>query len=302
VCEFLRGLVDAQLAHPVAQCAGFQTQDGGGTTASLDLPAALVKDADDVIALHGIQAVVGGMWQIHLGQREENVVPDLDDRHARQDGGTLDDVAQFADIARPVVALQRGHRGFGNAAQRLTQPACGLCHEIPGQQRNILAPRTQRRYRDRKHVDPVIQVIPERALRHHAGEITVGRGDDTDIDGQGTAATDPLEGLLLQDTQQLGLRLRGQFADLVEENGAAVREFEATLALHGGAGEGALFMTKQLALDQVLRQRGTVHADERLVAARAARVHRARDQFLAGTGLADQQHTRVGGCDDTHLL
>jgi hypothetical protein len=71
-----------------------------------------------------------------------------------------------------------------------------------------------------------------------------------------THAADPLEGLLLQDAQQLGLRLRGEFAHLVEEDGAVVGQFEAPLALRGGAREGALLVTEQSALDQLARPGG----------------------------------------------
>ena len=76
---------------------------------------------------------------------------------------------------------------------------------------------------------------------------------------------------LLQHAQQLHLERRRQLADLVEEQRAAVgRPEEAGLALVVGAGEGALLVAEQLALEQRLGQRAAVDGDERR-AWRAAR-------------------------------
>ena len=61
-----------------------------------------------------------------------------------------------------------------------------------------------------------------------------------------------------------------------------------------GAGERALLVAEQLALEQRRGNRGAVDGDERPVAARAQRVERAREQLLAGAALAAQQHRGVG--------
>ena len=80
-------------------------------------------------------------------------------------------------------------------------------------------------------------------------------------------------------------------ADLVEEQRAAVSGVEQAGLVTVGAGKGALAIAEQFALQQVLRQRRTVLHDERLAAPRAAIVDGAGNQFLAGTGLASEQHT-----------
>ena len=58
---------------------------------------------------------------------------------------------------------------------------------------------------------------------------------------------------LLQHAQELHLHLAGELADLVEEQGAAVRELEATGLLRDRAGERAALVAEELALEQVLR-------------------------------------------------
>jgi len=67
------------------------------------------------------------------------------------------------------------------------------------------------------------QVFPEPPFPHHRLQITMGRGDHADIHGDRLRPTDPLEGLLLEHTQQFDLRAGRQIADFVEEEGALVR-------------------------------------------------------------------------------
>ena len=59
--------------------------------------------------------------------------------------------------------------------------------------------------------------------------------------------------VIFQHTQQLGLSLRGHFADFVQQQGAAVGEFEAADAAFGGAGERALLVAENFAFHQRFR-------------------------------------------------
>src|SRR5262249_60654453 len=59
----------------------------------------------------------------------------------------------------------------------------------------------------------------------------------------------------------------------------------------------ALRVTEQFALEQRLGHRRAVDRDERAVLALALVVDRARDDFLAGTALAGDQHGRIGAAD-----
>ncbi len=63
------------------------------------------------------------------------------------------------------------------------------------------------------------------------------------------------------------------------------------------AGEGADLVAEQLVVEQVFIEGGAVERRERLVLARAVVVDGAGDQFLAGTGLAEDEDRGVGGCD-----
>jgi hypothetical protein len=106
----------------------------------------------------------------------------------------------------------------------------------------------------------------------------------------GARAADALDLAGLDRAQELGLRLEREVADLVEEERAGVGELELALLRLHRAGERALLVAEELALDQVLRDRGAVELDERTLRAAAAEVDRARDQVLARSVLAGDQH------------
>ena len=72
-----------------------------------------------------------------------------------------------------------------------------------------------------------------------------------------------------------------------------VRQLEAALALRERAGEGALLVAEQLALDDRLGQRREVDLDEGLRGAAAVVVDRRGDELLADAALAADQHRGV---------
>ena len=74
--------------------------------------------------------------------------------------------------------------------------------------------------------------------------------DDAHVDLDRLVAAHALELALLQHAQELDLHLQRQVADLVEEQRAAVGELEAALPPRHGAGERALLVAEQLALEE----------------------------------------------------
>ena len=64
-----------------------------------------------------------------------------------------------------------------------------------------------------------------------------------------------------------------------------------------GAGEGAAHVPEELALDEVLGDGAAVDGDEGPAHALAAAVELARDELLAGAGLAGDEHADVGRGD-----
>ena len=86
----------------------------------------------------------------------------------------------------------------------------------------------------------------------------------------------------------------GSSPDLVEEQRAAVGQFEQTRLGVGRAGERATHVAEQFALEQGLDDGRAVDHDEAPVRTRTELVQGTRDQFLAGAGLAaDERRPHV---------
>ncbi len=140
---------------------------------------------------------------------------------------------------------------------------------MAGELGNVLGSLPQRRHGNRKHVQAIEQVLAEASRLHVGDQVAVGGRDDAHVDFHGLAPADRLDFALLQRAQQLDLRGERQFADLVEEQRAAVGLDELAGVLVGGAGEGALLVAEQDRLDQILRHGAAIDGDERLGAALA---------------------------------
>src|SRR5258707_6745113 len=98
-----------------------------------------------------------------------------------------------------------------------------------------------------KDAQAVVQVLAEATLADGTLQVDVGRAEHPHVDLDRAVAAHRLEAAVLQDPQQLGLKLQGQLADLVEEQGAPVRHLEAPLPVAIRAGESALDLTDTLA-------------------------------------------------------
>ena len=207
------------------------------------------------------------------------------------------DVFELADIARPVVVAQRLHHVVGNRVDLPTQGAAQPLDEVPHQQRNVAAALAQGRQGDRKDIEPVVQIAAKASFAHVLGQVAIGRGDHADVDVDGPGIAEPLDLPFLQHAKQLGLDFERQLADLVEEDRALGRELEPSDLRGVGAGEGAAFATEQLALNQGGGHGRAIDHDERAATPQAASMDGAGEQFFAGTGLAAQQHRRIGGGD-----
>ncbi|MCY1296632.1 hypothetical protein D9M70_460300 [compost metagenome] len=91
----------------------------------------------------------------------------------------------------------------------------------------------------------------------------MGGGDHPHVQRLHLVGAERLHFLLLQHAEHLGLQGERQVADLVEEQGAAIGQFElAGAATAIGAGEGAGGGAEQFGLHQGFRDGRHVHRDE----------------------------------------
>src|SRR5262245_19257645 len=162
------------------------------------------------------------------------------------------------------------------------------------EQRNVLSSIAKRRYRDRKHVQPVEQIPPESALAHFLEQVAVGGGDHPHIDVDRSCTAEPLDRAALEHAQELRLKLERQFADFVEENRPTVRQFESARLACMRAGERSALPSKELAFNQRRRHRRAVDDGQRLLAPPALAMDGPRYQFLPGAGFTAEENGRIG--------
>src|SRR5262249_9202040 len=185
---------------------------------------------------------------------------------------------------------------------RTAESLRGVLHEAVDEERDVLAPLRERRDRELDDTQAIVEVLAEASGLDRRLKVLIRRRDEAHVDADRLVAADAFDLCLLDGAQQLRLRLERHVAALVQEERAAVGRLELALAPRDRARESALLVAEELALDELPRERGAVHLDERLRAARAPVVERVRDELLAGAALAADQHGDVGVGDAVDRL
>ena len=171
----------------------------------------------------------------------------------------LDQVAELAHVAGPVVALERRQRLGGHLADRPSEARALAAREVLDEERDVLATLAQRRQPDRDDVQAVVEVLAE-ATRPHLGEqVAIARRHEAHVDDAHLRAAEPLHLALLDGAQELRLDAERQRVDVVEKERPAVGELEAAEASRRRAREGALLVAEELALEQGLGHRRARH-------------------------------------------
>src|SRR5689334_2992503 len=126
------------------------------------------------------------------------------------------------------------------------------------------------------------------------GEVAVGGRDDAHVHFDRRRAAHALEFLLLEDAQQLGLQVEAHLGDFVEEKRTAFRDYEGDFDALDRAGERALLVAEQRALDESFGERGAIQLNERTVAPFALRVDDPREQLLTRSGFTLEKNGGAG--------
>src|SRR5207245_1547703 len=112
----------------------------------------------------------------------------------------------------------------------------------------------------------------------------------------GACTAQPSDRTVFKDGEQLGLEVRGQQPDLVEEERALMGGLEQARLGVVGIGEGAPFEAEQFGLEQSLGNGGAVDRDERPGLARSGFVDGPGEQALACPRLTEDQDGRKVAC------
>ena len=201
------------------------------------------------------------------------------------------------DSARRCCSASRRQRGGGDTPASRAMRVEQRRRRCAGRSSTPLA---QRRHADLDHVEAVVQVLPEAAGLHLGAEVLVRGADDAHVDRRPrcVAPTGRTERSWIARSSLVCIA-SGRSPISSRNSVPPLRRLEEAVAVLGGAGEGALAVAEELGLEQLLGDRAAVDRDEGPSLRVAARVDRARDQFLAGARLAVHQHRRHAA---RHLL
>ncbi len=148
-----------------------------------------------------------------------------------EDQRALDQIAQLAHIARPVIARERRAAPRRRSAPAACRAATeSLLMKMRGELLHVVAAVLQERQVDLHDVEAVEQVGPEAAPLDLLLKVGIGREDEAQVDRNFTLGADRTDAAVFQHAQQLALHRQRQLADLVEEQRAAMRIEEQALA------------------------------------------------------------------------
>src|SRR6516164_2716648 len=207
----------------------------------------------------------------------------------------LERVGQLADVAAPVMLRENGDDGLGQDSLGHARPAQMAGDERARKLGDIFAAFAQGRQVYLERVDTKVQVFAERSLLDEVVQVAVGGADDANINVKGLVLADAADLSRLEYPEQLHLHALVEFPQFVEKERPPVGNFNQTFAWRIGPGERSLAVSEELAFDEVLRERPAVDCDERHVAPSTELVNPSGDQLFAGSGLAEDQHVRIGG-------
>src|ERR1700689_588311 len=108
------------------------------------------------------------------------------------------------------------------------------------QQRDILPALAQCRDAQAKNIESKIKITSKLSLRYRLFQIAVGGGQQTDVYGYSSGATNWANFFLLNRPQHFGLQVDGKLSDLVQKDGPAFGHGHEPVLVLVGAGESAL--------------------------------------------------------------
>ena len=187
-------------------------------------------------------------------------------------------------------------RRLGLGRERELPPGSGgvAGEEVVRERQHVLAALAQRRQLDRDDVQPEEEVLAEAAGGHLVAQHAVRRGDDPHVDRPRLGAADAAAPRPPGARAGASPGSRGSISPISSRKSVPpLRALEAAGARRAGAGERALLVAEELALEDALGERLAVDGDERLADALAPVVEEARHQLLAGAALALDQHRRA---------
>src|SRR5258708_2402207 len=190
--------------------------------------------------------------------------------------------------------LQAASRFGAQLETSATGVAAELLKEVFREKQNVFAAVTQPR-QIKSHDRPTVEkVLSESTGAGCLAQIAVGGGDYPRVNWDRLRSTHAVNNLFFQYSQKLALPSGAQIADFIEKERAPASQFEFSGARGMSVGKCALFVAKKLAFKKRLRDRRTIHWDERLMLTRASVMNRPGHDFFTGAAFTKDENRQFG--------
>src|SRR3984885_16202162 len=157
-----------------------------------------------------------------------------------EDKDTFDQIAQFANVAWPVVLFQCRESIFRHLDVGTAVLGAELLEEFLDEQRNVFLAVAQGWDEKRDDVETIEEVFAEVAASDLIFEVFVGCGDNPNVNVDRVRCANREKALFVESAQDFGLGLETHVADFVEEEGSTVGAFEGPAFFCGAAGDGSV--------------------------------------------------------------
>src|SRR3981081_1271083 len=139
--EIFPGTRDAKLLHPEVKGGPLHSQACGRPVGTCDNPPGSLESLANMVSLRVLQRNCANGFRFHgaLQTRERGV----QDIARSEDNATLDEILKLANVARPLIGGEGGHRFRGDLLDFLTHPAGINSNKMLDQVRNVFTPCSQ---------------------------------------------------------------------------------------------------------------------------------------------------------------
>src|SRR5258708_5856573 len=236
-----------------------------------------------------------------FGAGFEGKVAGLESRTVGKQESAFQNIAQLANISRPIVGSQTIESFGGKLGAGPRHVGADAIQQRLSDRRNVILAFAQRRDRQGNGTDAKVQVAAKHFRLDQVPKVLVRCSDQAYVDEAIANVAHAPKSFFFHDLEQLGLDVRIDVSDLIQKKCAAMTDFEQAGFGADGAGKSAAFVAKQLRLQEFAGEAGTIQIDEGLLRPRPVLVKPGGKNSLAGAGLALNQDGALtvsdfGGC------
>ena len=138
----------------------------------------------------------------------------------------------------------------------------GLDEQVLCQFRNVGIAFAQWRQFEWHHGEAIKKILTKTAIFNHGGQVAMSCRNNADVDVVRAGGSEPLDFSLLNQAQQLHLRLKRKLADFVKEERATVSQLNFAGLIGNRASKGSAHVSKELGLNQVFGNGAAIDCDK----------------------------------------